>query len=197
MLQTNRISNEMSACLKRYWGYTRFRPWQEDTILAIFDEQETLTILPTGGGKSLCFQLPALLKEGMAVVISPLISLMKDQVDGLKDMGIAAECLNSSQAASQQREVIERIRDSQVKLLYISPERLQTKETLGLLRSAVLSFFVIDEAHCISHWGHDFRDEYRQLGAIKDNFPGINIHAFTATATKEVREDILCQLRFV
>ncbi|MDD5107910.1 MAG: DNA helicase RecQ [Candidatus Omnitrophica bacterium] len=187
----------MSACLKSYWGYTQFRPWQEDTILAILDERETLTILPTGGGKSLCFQLPALLKDGMAVVISPLISLMKDQVDGLKDMGISAECLNSSQTASQQRAVIERIRDSQIKLLYISPERLQTEETMELLRSATLSFFVIDEAHCISHWGHDFRDEYRQLGNIKDNFPGINIHAFTATATKEVQEDILSQLRFV
>ncbi len=197
MLQTNYISNEMFACLKRYWGYTQFRPWQEDTILAILDERETLTILPTGGGKSLCFQLPALLKEGMAVVISPLISLMKDQVDGLKDMGILAECLNSSQTVSQQRAVIERISENQVKLLYISPERLQTEETMELLRSAALSFFVIDEAHCISHWGHDFRDEYRQLGAIKDNFPGINIHAFTATATKEVQEDILAQLRFV
>ena len=197
MSQSNYISHEMFACLKRYWGYTQFRPWQEDTILAILDERETLTILPTGGGKSLCFQLPALLKEGMAVVISPLISLMKDQVDGLKDMGISAECLNSSQTASQQRAVIERIRQRQVKLLYISPERLQTEETMELLRSATLSFFVIDEAHCISHWGHDFRDEYRQLGNIKDNFPGINIHAFTATATKEVQEDILAQLRFV
>jgi len=194
---SNYISKEMSACLKRYWGYTQFRPWQEDTILAILDERETLTILPTGGGKSLCFQLPALLKDGLAVVISPLISLMKDQVDGLKDMGILAECLNSSQAASQQHAVIKRIRDGQVKLLYISPERLQTEETQELLRSVALSFFVIDEAHCISHWGHDFRDEYRQLGAIKDNFPGINIHAFTATATKEVQEDILTQLRFL
>jgi ATP-dependent DNA helicase RecQ len=197
MPQTNYISNEMSVCLKRYWGFTQFRPWQEDTILAILDERETLTILPTGGGKSLCFQLPALLKEGMAVVISPLISLMKDQVDGLKDMGIPAECLNSSQTVSQQRAVIKRIRDRQVKLLYLSPERLQTDETLELLRSATLSFFVIDEAHCISHWGHDFRDEYRQLGTIKDNFPGINIHAFTATATQEVQKDILAQLRFV
>ena len=190
------ISKEMSACLKRYWGYEQFRPWQEDTILAILDERETLTILPTGGGKSLCFQLPALLKDGMAVVISPLISLMKDQVDGLKDMGISAECLNSSQGPRQQRSVIERIRNQEVKLLYISPERLLTRETIELLKSAALSFFVIDEAHCISHWGHDFRDEYRHLGNIKDNFPGINIHAFTATATKEVQADILAQLRF-
>ena len=122
---------------------------------------------------------------------------MKDQVDGLKDMGIEADCLNSSQTAGQQRAVIDRIRAKQVKLLYISPERLQTESTQELLREAALSFFVIDEAHCISHWGHDFRDEYRQLGSIKDNFPGINIHAFTATATKEVQDDILTQLRFV
>jgi ATP-dependent DNA helicase RecQ len=190
------ISREMYGCLKRYWGYAQFRPWQEDTILAILDERDTLTILPTGGGKSLCFQLPALLKEGMAVVISPLISLMKDQVDGLKDMGIPAECLNSSQGVAQQRLVIKRIRNAEVKLLYISPERLQTEGTVELLKSVALSFFVIDEAHCISHWGHDFRDEYRHLGIIKDNFPGINIHAFTATATKEVQADILAQLRF-
>ena len=195
-MKNKHISGEMYACLKRYWGYEQFRPWQEDTILAILEERETLTILPTGGGKSLCFQLPALLKDGMAVVISPLISLMKDQVDGLKDMGISAECLNSSQGPRQQRSVIERIRNREVKLLYISPERLQTEETVELLKSAALSFFVIDEAHCISHWGHDFRDEYRHLGTIKDNFPGINIHAFTATATKEVQADILAQLRF-
>ncbi len=190
------ISGEMLACLKQYWGYTQFRPWQEDTILAVLDERDSLTVLPTGGGKSLCFQLPALLKEGMAVVISPLISLMKDQVDGLKDMGIEAEYLNSSLQAEEQRAVISRIQERRVKLLYISPERLCSEWTANLLKSVPLSFFVIDEAHCISHWGHDFRADYRNLGIIKKDFASVNIHAFTATATKEVQSDILGQLKF-
>ncbi len=188
------IPKEMLACLKQYWGYLQFRPWQAETIISVLEQCDTLTILPTGAGKSLCFQLPALLKEGMAVVISPLISLMKDQVDGLKDAGVSAEYLNSSQPADEQKIVISRIQAGEVKILYLSPERLQTEWTIKLLRSAELSFFVIDEAHCISHWGHDFRADYRSLGMIKKVFTAIPVHAFTATATKEVQQDILKQL---
>ncbi|MBP1716061.1 MAG: recQ, partial [Deltaproteobacteria bacterium] len=144
-------------------------------------------MLATGGGKSLCFQLPALMKDGLAVVISPLISLMKDQVDGLQELGIAAECLNSSLPSEEQRSIINQVRRGQVKLLYISPERLRTEGMIQLLKSVPRSFFVIDEAQCISHWGHDFREEYRNLGMIKETFASVAVHAFTATATAEVR----------
>jgi ATP-dependent DNA helicase RecQ len=184
----------MKEFLKNYWGYSSFLPLQEETIASVLAGRDTLTMLATGGGKSLCFQLPALLKHGLAVVISPLISLMKDQVDSLRDMGIAAECLNSSLPAEEQRSIINRVRKGEVKLLYISPERLQTEGTIGLLKSVPLSFFVVDEAHCISHWGHDFREEYRNLAMIKHTFAGAPVHAFTATATAEVRRDILEQL---
>jgi ATP-dependent DNA helicase RecQ len=186
---------QIKRTLKTYWGYTSFLPLQEEAISSILDGRDTLTMLATGGGKSLCFQLPALLKEGLAAVVSPLISLMKDQVDGLKDMGIPAECLNSSLSAEEQRSIRNRVRKGEVKLLYLSPERLQTEGTIGLLQSVPLSFFVIDEAHCISHWGHDFREEYRKLGRIKQTFAPAPVHAFTATATAEVRRDILEQLR--
>ncbi len=181
--------------LEQYWGYESFLPLQEETIISILKGQDSLTVLPTGGGKSLCFQLPVLLESGMAVVISPLISLMKDQVDALNDIGLRAAFLNSSLSISQQETVINNIRDSRIKLLYMSPERLQNKTTLDLLKEARVSFFVIDEAHCISHWGHDFRAEYRGLGKIKKIFSGASVHAFTATATKEVQDDIIKQLR--
>ena len=163
----------------------------------MLEDEDSLTVLPTGGGKSLCFQLPALLKEGMAVVVSPLISLMKDQVDNLKDMGVASCFLNSSQSAEQQALAIEQIRKGEIKLLYVSPERLQGEATLNLLNSVRLSFFVIDEAHCISHWGHDFRGNYRNLWMIKERFKSASVHAFTATATKEVQQDVVEQLRLI
>ncbi|MCX5905695.1 MAG: DNA helicase RecQ [Deltaproteobacteria bacterium] len=191
----NQIQKQITTILRKYWGYASFLPLQEEAILSILAGRDNLTMLATGGGKSLCFQLPALVQEGMAVVISPLISLMKDQVDSLKDMGIAAAILNSSLSPEEQRSVVNRIQKGEVKILYISPERLRKEGTLQLLKSVLLSFFVIDEAHCISHWGHDFREDYRNLRIIKETFKPIGVHAFTATATEEVQKDILEQLR--
>ena len=185
------------AVLRQYWGYDSFLPLQEEAISSALGSEDSLTVLPTGGGKSLCFQLPALIKDGMAVVISPLISLMKDQVDNLRDMGIASCCLNSSMSLEEQRLAIERIRKGEIKLLYLSPERLQNETTADMLNSTTLSFFAIDEAHCISHWGHDFRAEYRNLWMIKERLERVSVHAFTATATTEVQRDIVEQLRFV
>lgn len=183
--------------LHKYWGYKTFLPLQEETISSIMQSEDSLTLLPTGGGKSLCFQLPALLKAGMAVVVSPLISLMKDQVDSLKSMGIPAIYLNSSLSYPQQASAMEQIYQGKIKLLYISPERLQNEMTINLLESTTLSFFVIDEAHCVSHWGHDFRADYRNLKTIKERFSSVGVHAFTATAVKEVRVDIVEQLKLV
>ena len=181
--------------LKKYWGFTSFQLLQEETINSVLSSRDSLTMLPTGGGKSLCFQLPALLMEGMAVVISPLISLMKDQVDGLVDMDIAAACLNSSMKVTERREIIKQVRAGEIKLLYISPERLVMESTTELLQSVKVSFFVIDEAHCISHWGHDFRADYRHLDIIKNVFGAVSVHAFTATATTPVQRDIVQQLK--
>ncbi len=191
----NQNKQRIYEILNRYWGYKSFLPLQEETILSILKGEDSMTLLPTGGGKSLCFQLPALLNEGMAVVVSPLISLMKDQVDNLKDMGISAACLNSSLSVKDQALIIEQIYQRKIKLLYISPERLSNDITIELLKAVVLSFFVIDEAHCVSHWGHDFRADYRNLKIIKDVFCDVSVHAFTATAVKEVQADIVEQLK--
>ena len=188
------MKNRILETLTKVWGYHSFRSFQEEAVLSILDERDTLTVLPTGGGKSICFQLPALISEGTAIVISPLISLMKDQVDYLIELGISAACLNSSLTPSEEYKIIQKIRSGDLKLLYLSPERLLLEQTLQLLKSIHLSFFVIDEAHCISHWGHNFRAEYRQLGVIKKEFKKRAIHAFTATATSEVQEDIVKQL---
>ena len=179
--------------LKSYFGYDTFRPMQEEIIRHTIDGGDSLVLMPTGGGKSLCFQISALVMEGMAVVVSPLISLMKDQVGALQANGVAAEALNSSNDEGLNRDIISRCLAGKVKLLYISPERL-VGSMMQLLRQARVSLFAIDEAHCISSWGHDFRPEYTQLGQLRELFPGVPIMALTATADKITKQDILKQL---
>lgn len=181
--------------LRRFWGYDAFRPLQEEAIQAVLENRESLVVLPTGAGKSLCFQVPALCRPGMAVVVSPLISLMKDQVDGLLANGIGAAYVNSSQSLVEQREIAVQIRNGRIKLLYLAPERLLTERMLGFLKTVQVSFIAIDEAHCISDWGHDFRPEYRGLSGLREHFPSIRIHGYTATASERVRQDIVQQMK--
>jgi ATP-dependent DNA helicase RecQ len=186
---------ELRAILRAFWGFDEFRPLQAEAMRAVVDSRDSVVVLPTGGGKSLCFQAPAMYLPGLAVVVSPLISLMKDQVDALIDCGVPAACINSTLSTNERRRVAEEIRGGRLKLLYLSPERLMTPGTLEFLRRANLSFIAIDEAHCISDWGHDFRPEYRELRLLKETFPGIALHAYTATATERVRDDIARQLQ--
>ncbi len=185
--------NNIRQILKTYYGYDEFRPLQEEIITHTINGGDSLVLMPTGGGKSLCFQMSALLMDGMAVIVSPLISLMKDQVEGLRMNGIAAEALNSSNDEGYNRDIINRCIEGKVKMLYISPERL-VGGVLTILQNAQVSLFAIDEAHCISGWGHDFRPEYTQLGQLKELFPLVPIMALTATADKITKEDILVQL---
>ncbi|MES1213594.1 MAG: DNA helicase RecQ [Singulisphaera sp.] len=182
------------ATIRKYWGYNAFRPLQAEAMAAVVAGRDSVVVLPTGGGKSLCFQAPALTLPGLAVVVSPLISLMKDQVDTLVDCGVAAAYVNSTLTPGERRAVADQVRAGELKLLYLSPERLMTDQTLGFLQGASVSFMAIDEAHCISDWGHDFRPEYRELARLKQVFPQIALHAYTATATERVRNDIAAQL---
>jgi ATP-dependent DNA helicase RecQ len=186
--------DRLLEALGRYWGYEAFRPLQREAMEAILQGRDSLVVLPTGGGKSLCFQAPALVRPGLAVVVSPLISLMKDQVDTLRGNGVPAACFNSSLAADERGAVLQGIREARYRLLYVSPERVANDSFVSQLSRGDVSFLAVDEAHCISQWGHDFRPEYRQLMRLRSVFPSVSLHAYTATATTRVRRDIASQL---
>ena len=180
--------------LQRYWGYNSFRPLQREAMECVLNHRDSVVVLPTGGGKSLCFQAPALCMEGVALVVSPLISLMQDQVETLCECGVDAAYVNSTLSMSEKRLVADRLRRGEIRLLYVSPERLMVDKTLAFLRTLPISLIAIDEAHCISAWGHDFRPEYRELRVLREQFPQVGVHAYTATASPRVRQDIAEQL---
>jgi ATP-dependent DNA helicase RecQ len=197
MTATLQPSEPLQDAIARYWGYTTFRPLQREAMDAVLAHRDSIVVLPTGGGKSLCFQAPAVIQSGLVVVVSPLISLMKDQVDTLVTNGVAAGLYNSSLSADDKRAVVAGLRERRYRLLYVSPERLVGEGSdhfIGLLAGCGVTSVAIDEAHCISQWGHDFRPEYRQLGRLRDLLPDISVHAYTATATARVRGDIAAQL---
>lgn len=192
MSMTN-IQDQLFSNLKTYFGYDSFRMNQQDIVETVLNKQDCLVIMPTGGGKSICFQLPALLFKGVTLVISPLIALMKDQVDGLSANGISASYFNSSQSNEEQSAIIDRVLSADLKLLYVAPESLAGLQ--NILNETYISCVAIDEAHCISSWGHDFRPSYQQLGFLKKTLPNTPFIALTATADKATRQDIVKQLR--
>ena len=190
-------AGDLQQILERYWGYTSFRPLQREAMSAIVGGRDSLVVMPTGAGKSLCFQAPAVLANGLALIVSPLISLMKDQVDTLLGNGVPAACYNSALPSDRKASVAAGLREGRYRLLYVSPERLAGEGSdgfLAMLGRCQISFMAVDEAHCISQWGHDFRPEYRQLGRLRNLFADVSLHAYTATATARVRRDIATQL---
>jgi ATP-dependent DNA helicase RecQ len=193
---TTSESERIPQALHRYWGYECFRPGQEQIVNSIASGRDACVVMPTGGGKSLCYQLPAVLDaKRTTVVVSPLIALMQDQVAQLEQIGIPAGFINSALAPEERNQILRRACQGEYRLLYVSPERIALNGTADWLKRVPVSFFVIDEAHCISEWGHDFRPEYRQLSRLRELFPSHPIAAFTASATQRVRHDIIEQLR--
>ena len=192
---TSWSKTDILATVHRYWGFSELRPLQEQAIRAGLERRDSLVVMPTGGGKSLCYQVPAELARRTDIVVSPLISLMKDQVDGLRESGYPAGALYSGMPLDTLRETEAQIAAGRYRLVFVAPERLLTPRFLQLIERLQVRAFAIDEAHCISHWGHDFRPEYRQLAELKVRFPQASVHAYTATATARVREDIAEQLR--
>jgi len=183
----------LAEVLRRYWGYHEFRPKQENVVRSLLAAHDTCVVMPTGGGKSLCYQLPAVISGKTAVVVSPLIALMQDQAAQLAQMGIPAAVINSSQSSAERRQVMEKAVRGEYRLLYLSPERLAADNTFDWLAKVPVGLFAVDEAHCISQWGHEFRPDYRQLSRLRTSFPQLPIAAFTASATQQVRHDILKQ----
>ena len=188
------ITTGILTTVRRYWGYSELRPLQEEAIRAGLQQRDSLVVMPTGGGKSLCYQVPAELAQRTDVVVSPLIALMKDQVDGLRECGYPAGALYSGMPSHAVQETEEQFAAGRYRLLFVAPERLLTPRFLQLAARVRIRAFAIDEAHCISHWGHDFRPEYRQLAQLKQRFSNASVHAYTATATERVRTDIAAQL---
>jgi ATP-dependent DNA helicase RecQ len=190
------VNADALGALTRYWGYESFRPLQERIVGSLLEGRDACVVMPTGGGKSLCYQLPAAMSEGKTgIVVSPLIALMQDQMAQLTQMGIPAAALNSSLTQSEQSKILRQAIAGEFRLLYVSPERLAREDTAQWLKQVPVGFFAIDEAHCISEWGHEFRPEYRQLSSLRAQFPDRPIAAFTASATRQVRHDIIEQLR--
>ena len=198
-LATQQIAehNNPHAILNSVFGYKQFRAGQEQVIDAVLAGQDCLVLMPTGGGKSLCYQVPALLLPGITIVVSPLISLMQDQVAQLKAQGVAAAYINQSQSREEQQQIYQGLHQGHIKILYVAPERLLTDDFLMRLQHLQISLFAIDEAHCVSHWGHDFRPHYYRLGQLKQHFSHIPVMALTATADIATRNDIVMQLGLV